>query len=240
MNETGIQEGFDAYWRQKAETAVANFRRKRMRAEFVPDRQAAREKVLSLIPPGATIGRGDSLTLDQIGVMPVLKQSGDHELFDPFDWDAPPVVGEERVKLQRKAMAADVFLSGANAVTLDGRVVATDSTGNRVAPMIFGPKKIIIVAGVNKLVANLEAALERIHTIAAPVNFRQPYHSKRSLEEWSDLPCVKAGKCVDCAHGARGCNYTIIIEGSRDTPPSHTDEHEHRHNIILIGESLGI
>ncbi|MBI2910067.1 MAG: lactate utilization protein [Chloroflexi bacterium] len=240
VEELKTPDDINVYWRQQAEIAVANFRRKRLRAEYVPDRHAAREKVLSLIPPGASIGRGDSLTLDQIGVMPILKQSGKHEIFNPFDWDGPRVVGEARLDLQRRAMTADIFLSGANAITMDGRVVATDSTGNRVAPMIFGPKKIIIVAGVNKLVPNLEAAFKRIHSFAAPVNFRQHYHSERSRDEWSSLPCVKAGSCPDCAHAARGCNYSIIIEGSRETPPQHSDEHTHRHNIILIGEPLGL
>lgn len=241
MDETSIQETHNVYWRQQAEIAVANFRRKRLRAEYVPDRNAAREKVLSLIPPGATLGRGDSMSVDQIGVLPILRQSGDHEIFDPFERyedGSLKVVGEARLDLQRRAMTADVFLSGANAITLDGKVVATDSTGNRVAAMIFGPKKIIIVAGVNKLVADLDAALERIHGIAAPMNLwhHAAYHRRPG---WFEVPCVKAGKCVDCAHAERGCNFTIVIEGNRSTPPQHSDEHTHRHNILLVGESLG-
>ncbi|MBI2910255.1 MAG: lactate utilization protein [Chloroflexi bacterium] len=241
MDETSIQETNKVIWRHQAEIAVASLQRKRLRAEFVPDRNAAREKVLSLIPPGASIGRGDSITLDQIGVFDILKQSGDHEVFDPYERyenGTAKIKGEPRRDLQRRAMTADVFLSGANAVTLDGKVVATDSTGNRVAAMIFGPRKIIIVAGVNKLVPNLEAALERIHSIAAPMDFwhHATYHG---FPGWLELPCVKAGKCPDCAHAERGCNFTIVIEGSRATPPQHSDEHTHRHHIVLVGEALG-
>ncbi|MBI2907183.1 MAG: lactate utilization protein [Chloroflexi bacterium] len=241
MDEVGIQDTSAAYWRQQAEMAVASFRRKRLRAEYVPDRQAARERVLSLIPSGATIGRGDSITIEQIGVLPMLKRSGDHEVFDPYVWNedgSNKVIGEERLRLKTRALTADVFLSGANAITLDGKVVATDSGGNRVAAMIFGPRKIIIVAGINKLVPDLDAALRRIHGIAAPMDLRH-HATHHSRPEWLDIPCVKAGKCPDCAHAGRGCNFTIVIEGSRETPLHHSDDHTHRHNIILVGESLG-
>ncbi|MBI2907158.1 MAG: lactate utilization protein [Chloroflexi bacterium] len=241
MDETGIREANYTYWQKQAEIAVANFHRRRLRAVYVPDRNAAREKVLSLIPPGATIGRGDSMSVDQIGVMDILKQSGDHVVFDPFDRNEDgslKLTGEALRDLQRKAMVADVFLSGANAVTLDGKVVATDSHGGRVAAMIFGPKKIIIVAGVNKLVPDVEAAFRRIREIAAPMNFwhHATYHRRQS---WFELPCLKGGKCVDCTHFERGCNFTIVIESSRGTTPGQSDEDEHRHNIILVGESLG-
>lgn len=241
MEEESIQHANTYYWQHQAEIAVANFRRKRLRAEYVPDRAAARERVLSLIPPGATIGRGDSMSVDQIGVIDILKQSTEHTFFDPFERNEDgtlTLVGEALRDMQRKAMMADVFLTGANAITLDGKVVATDSHGGRVAAMIFGPKKIIIVAGVNKLVPDVEAAFRRIREVAAPMNFwhHANYHGRKT---WMELPCLKSGKCVDCAHGLRGCNFTIVIESSKETTPGHSDEDEHRHNIILVGESLG-
>lgn len=241
MDETNMQTEFRAYWKQHAEITVANFRRKRLNAEYVPDKAAALEKILSFIPPGATIGWGDSVTLHQIGVIDALRKS-DHHIFDPFlrNEDGSYVNSSiERLELQRKALLADVFLSSANAVTMDGKVVATDGNGNRVAAMIFGPKKVIIAAGVNKLVPDLPAALSRIHQIAAPVNFRR-HALKHHRESYRELPCVKAGKCVDCTHPQCRCCYTIIIGGGRSTSSLYPMEHTQRVNIILVGESLGI
>lgn len=242
MDETDIQDELRVFWQQQAEIAVANFRRKRVQAEYLPDRHAARERILSLIPPGASIGCGDSVTIQQIGVLPLLIQSNNHEILNPFDKHEDggyKVLGEERIDLERRAMMADVFLSGANAVTLDGRVVATDGNGNRVAAMIYGPRKIIIVAGVNKLVPDLQGALNRIRQIAAPANFRR-HADKHHRQAYYGLPCVKSGRCVDCAHEERGCNYTIIIEGGRIPSAQYPAHHRQRHNILLVGESLGI
>lgn len=242
IDELNVQAEFHSYWQQQAGLAVANFRRKRLHAEYVPDRRAALEKVLSLIPPGASVGWGNSVTLRQIGVISALKESGDHQVFDSFvvDEDGNSLLsGEERLNLQRQALLADVFLSGANAITLDGKVVATDANGNRVAAMIFGPKKVIIVAGINKLVPDLDAALDRIHRVASPVNFRR-LASKYHRTAYYELPCVKTGKCVDCTHPERGCCYTIIIEAGRSASPQFPLEHVNRVNIVLVGESLGI
>ncbi|MBI2909622.1 MAG: lactate utilization protein [Chloroflexi bacterium] len=242
VDEANTRVEVNAYWRLQAETAVANFRRRKLHAEYVPDRQAACEKVLSLIPKGASIGCGDSVSVVQTGVLSILRQSGDHEMFDPFDRNedgSQKTVGEARLELQKRAMLADVFLTGANAVTLDGKVVALDGNGNRVAAMIFGPKKIIIVAGVNKLVPDLDAALKRVHQVAAPINFRR-HADKHHSDHYYGLPCVKTGTCVDCAHEQRGCNYLIVIEGGRMTSPQYPDYHMQRHQIVLVGESLGL
>ena len=139
-------------------------------------------------------------------------------------------------------MLTDVFLSGANAITLDGKVVCTDGNGNRVAALIFGPKKVIIVAGVNKLVADLDEALRRIHEVACPLNVRRHvlkhHHPELALEK----PCVKAGKCNDCSHVTRGCNYTVIIEAAHAPEAAgqrYSPEHLARVNIIIVGEALG-
>lgn len=242
FDETNVGSQYAAYWEKQAGIAIANFRRRQLTAEYAADREAARQKVLSLIPKGASIGCGDSVSVQQIGVMPLLRASGDHEIFDPFDRNddgSQKVVGEARLELQKRAMMADVFLTGANAVTLDGRIVATDGNGNRVAAMIFGPKKIIMVAGVNKLVPDLDAAYRRIHEVAAPLNFRR-HADKHHSEYYYELPCVKGGKCPDCAHVQRGCNFTIVIEGGRFQNAAYPDYHNRRHNLILVGETLGL
>ena len=132
----------------------------------------------------------------------------------------------------RKVLSSDVFLSGTNAVTLDGKVVNIDGGGNRVAPMIFGPKKVIIVIGANKIVKNVDEAINRIKEFCAPINALR--HSIQHHDtEFMDLPCVKTGVCADCRKPQRICNFTTIIEGE-----SHRSSG--RMNIIIIGEPLGI
>ncbi|MBI2907615.1 MAG: lactate utilization protein [Chloroflexi bacterium] len=252
VNDSDINDELEAFNRRRGELAVAGFRRKRLNAVYVPDRQTALEKVLELIPPGASVGRGGSVTLDQIGVMPALRRSGDHRIVDPFEKDEYGYIrvhGEEGYELKRQAMLVDVFLSGANAITLDGKVVCTDGTGSRVAALIFGPKKVIIVSGVNKIVADLDEALRRIHEVVVPICHEWDVLKHRAAPEYYlETPCVRSGTCNDCTSIGRGCCYTIIIEsgkhpqrdltkrGGRPYPP----EYLNRTNIIIVGENLGI
>ena len=135
--------------------------------------------------------------------------------------------------MQMEAFSADVFLSGTNAVTLDGKLVNTDGKGNRVTPMLFGPRKVILVTGANKIVKDLDEAFERIRQIAAPMNAMRSFLKSPERQEFGKLPCVITGKCVDCRHDWRGCNYTTIIEGA-------LIEDKGRINVVLIGEELGI
>jgi hypothetical protein len=129
-------------------------------------------------------------------------------------------------------LLSEIFLTSTNAITLDGKLVNVDGAGNRVAAMIFGPKKVIVVAGVNKIVKDVDAALERIHNIATPINAIR-HHLKHGDPEIADVPCVKIGKCVDCNHDWRACRYTVIIEGTMLPEKG-------RINVVLIGEELGI
>ncbi|MBI2907616.1 MAG: lactate utilization protein [Chloroflexi bacterium] len=253
VDDANTQQEMEAFYRDRCERAVAGFLRKRLNAFYVPDRKAALAKALELIPPGASIGRGSSVTLEQIGIMPVLRQSGQHEILDPSakdDRGLPVASGEEEdMDMRRRALLADVFLSGANAITLDGKVVCTDGTGNRVAALIFGPKKVIIVAGVNKIVANLEEALRRIHEVVVPLCHRWDVLKHHAAPEYYlETPCVKSGQCNDCTSIGRGCCYTIIIESAkhpeRDVAKRggkpYPSEYLARTNIIIVGEELGI
>ncbi|NWG10294.1 lactate utilization protein [Candidatus Bathyarchaeota archaeon] len=198
-------------------------KRNRFRAVYVENRKKALQSIMEEIPSNATIGVGDSLTLKEIGVFEELKHRG-FTLFWPFD---EKVAKENRRAVMRKALLADIFLSSSNAVTVDGKIVNVDATGNRVAGLVFGPRKAIVVVGVNKIVKNVEEALERIKTIAAPLN------AKRIREErgWELLPCVETGKCVDCSAENRICNITAIIEKK----PRAIDL-----LVIIIGENLGL
>lgn len=205
------------------EEVVAALKRNKFDAVFVRTRQEALKNVLDQIPNSAIVGGGDSLTLRQIGIFAELKRRN-FTVYWPFDEAVPK---EERRNVARKALLADVFLSGSNAITMDGKIVNADATGNRVGGIVFGPKKSIIVVGVNKIVKDLDQALNRVKNIAAPLN------AKRIREErgWELLPCAVVGKCVDCNAENRICNITTIIEKK----PRAIEM-----SIIIVGEELGL
>jgi L-lactate utilization protein LutB len=205
-----------------------------MNGYFAKDRKEALSLLLEMIPPGVTVARADSVTLFEIGIMETLRARNANRIIDPFQKDEEgqfPKV-EERRKMQREALLSDIFLTSTNAITLDGKIVSVDGTGNRVAAMIFGPKKVIVVAGANKIVNDVEEALQRIKNVAAPLTSIR-HALKHRDPELTELPCVKNGKCTDCTHPLRGCRYTVIIEGSRAPEKG-------RINVILVGEDLGI
>lgn len=180
-------------------------------------REEARSHILSLVPTQGTVGIGGSVTIQQLELTSDLLTGG-HQI---LDHNAPGIGPEEALEIRRRQLTCDVFLTSANAVTQQGSIVNTDGVGNRAAAMIFGPKRIVIVIGVNKLVKDLEAAYDRIKTIAAPQN-------NQRLNKPN--PCVKAGKCVDCQLPTRICNVTTVI----NKKPSLSDTH-----VVIIGEELG-
>lgn len=192
-------------------------------AVFVRNRREALQSILDRVPHGAVIGAGDSVTLKEIDIFEELKRRN-YMLYWPFGAAIPK---EERRNIARRALLADVFLSGSNAITMDGKIVNVDATGNRVAGMIFGPKKVILVVGINKIVENLDKAFARIKNIAAPLN------AKRIRDErgWELLPCVQTGICEDCNAENRICNIITVIEKK----PRAIDI-----TVIIVGEELGL
>ncbi len=218
----------------RAQIAAENLKKKHINALYVPTRTEALSAILGMIPDGATVVRGDSITLEQIGVISALIKRGQNRIVDPFEKDTSGrflYKPEQAINMYRKAFTADVFLAGTNAVTLDGKLVNTDGLGNRVAPMIFGPKKVILAAGVNKIVNDVDEARKRIRDICAPLDVKR-YILKHGQTEYDVLPCAKTGLCTDCRNDLRFCCYTVIIEAAAIT------EHG-RINVVLIGEELG-
>ena len=199
------------------EKVVKALEKNNFQAHYAVNRTVAIEKALSLIPAGATIGVGGSWTLKELGIPEQLAKNG-HTV---YDHNIPGLTMEESLALRRKELLSDVFLSGANAITLDGQLVNTDGSGNRVAAMSFGPKKVIVIVGVNKIVSDLDAAMERIETVAAPIN-------NKRLDRPN--PCTITGMCMDCQGSTRICNITSILH---KRPPA-IDFH-----VIIVGEELG-
>jgi hypothetical protein len=201
----------------KATKAVAALIKNNFQATYCKTSQEAVKRIFELIPPDATVGIGGSWTLSELELPDKLAGRGNTIL----NHNQPGLAAEKKTEIRRQQLTCDVFLTGTNAVTLDGKLINTDGAGNRVAAMIFGPKKVIIVAGINKIVKDLAAAEERIKAFAAPLN------NKRLV---TVNPCVRTGECMDCQGPTRICNVTTIF----NKRPLLTDIH-----IFIIGEELG-
>jgi len=199
------------------ERTLKALRKNNFDAEWVPRPSDAAGEIFKRIPEGATVGIGGSLTLSQIGFFEEAKKHP-IKVLHPF---APGLSPEQGLQLRREVLLADVFITGTNAVTEDGKLINIDGTGNRVAAMIFGPKKVIVVCGVNKIVKDLTEAHRRAQEWAAPMNARRL---------GVKTPCAETGLCTDCDSPQRICNiYTILAKR-----PVRTE-----FTVLLVGEPLG-
>jgi len=180
--------------------------------EFVEDADTAARIVLDMIPPEAKVGMGGSMTIRQTGLRDELIKRGNIQMIRPGQ-----VSFEEFRRLQ-----SDIFLTSSNAVTLDGKLVNIDATGNRVAQMVFGPQKVIMVIGQNKIVCDVDEAIKRVKYVIAP------HHG---MTMGIQAPCAVDGRCTDCKSPGRICNITTIIEKR----PRMTE-----FAIFLIGQDLGL
>ncbi len=236
LGKIDISEGRKWFNEKRAAIAVTNLNKRRLNAQYASNRQEALDVILGMIPEEVTVARGSSLTLDQLGITPELRKNNRNKVSHPTEKNADGryVIEdkEQRFAMLREAFLSDVYLTGTNAVTLDGKLVNVDGLGNRVAPMIFGPKKLIVVAGVNKIVEDVNEALARIREVAAPINAERHFREFKMLE-WGNLPCVKTGRCADCRNEWRTCNFTVITEGIMAWDAG-------RINVVLIGEEMGI
>lgn len=200
-----------------------NLRRNNFAFYFAENSGVACEAILDMISEDDRVGIGDSATVRQIGILKKLEKLG-IKILNPFSrkLTTDPSKRGMRYRISREIFTSDVLITGTNAVTTDGKLVNIDAVGNRVAAMIFGPKKVIIVVGRNKIVNDVEEALYRIKNVIAP------YHAK--TKDFG-TPCVQTGKCNDCSSDGRICNVTAIMEKR----PWRTDI-----TIILIDEDLGL
>jgi len=185
-------------------------------AAYVPSKEAALEEVLKLIPQGASVGVPGSVTIREIGALEKLKERG-CTVYQHWNVTLTP---EERGQLLADENAADYFLTSTNAITRDGLIVNIDGNGNRVSGMAWGRNTMIFVIGMNKVVPDLNAAIERSRG-ATPANI---------LRLNGEAPCVQAGHCVDCNSPGRICRILLILE--RAVPGRKT-------HVIMVGEDLG-
>lgn len=207
----------------QTEEALRNLRANNFDAHFVKSSGVAKETILGMISKNDVVGFGDSATVRQIGIFKELEKRGTR-ILNPFSrkLTTDRSKREARDEISKRIFRCDVLITGTNAITADGKLVNIDAVGNRVAAMIFGPKKVIIVVGRNKIVKDVEEALHRIKNVIAP------YHAK--AKDFA-TPCVQTGKCSDCRSNHRICNVTTVIEKR----PWRTDI-----TIVLIDKDLGL
>jgi hypothetical protein len=212
-------EQWEQWFREKqVERTIGALKKNNFEAIYVPDSKAAFEEVMKRIPDGATVGVGGSVTLAQIGLLDAFKNRKIQ-----FIWPQQQAKNdEERLELFRKCFSSDVFVASTNAITESGKLFNVDATGNRVGAMFIGPKKTIIVCGVNKIVKDLEAAEKRVREWTAPQN------AKRLNRK---TPCAETGVCADCSSPDRICNIYVSLSKK----PVRTEV-----IVILVGENLGI
>ena len=202
---------------ERIKKTIESLRAHAFPVEYVAGKKEAAELVLKYIPADAAVGVGGSLTIRDLGLIEALTKRG-HTV---YDHSAEGLAPQEALATRIKQMTCDCFLCSVNAIARTGELVSIDGVGNRINAMNFGPKKVIIVAGINKIADDLPKALERVRNVAAPQNAR-----RLGLV----LPCAKTGRCEDCNSPQRICRSILIMERR----PLLTDI-----TIVLVHEELG-
>ncbi len=205
------------YYNKRGAQLVENLKKHHFEAWYCENKAEALQKALELIGKDETIGWGGARSAQEIGLMDALNQGGYHT-FDRAKCQTP----EEQTECARNCQFADVFLSGANAISMTGEMVNIDGTGNRVAAIAYGPKRILVIAGMNKVVATLQDAVIRARTVAAPIT-KQRFPNMMT-------PCQVTGTCADCHSEECICNQILITRNCRPAG---------RIQFILVGEELG-
>ena len=203
---------------QKCLKAVESLERNGFTALYCATPRTAAEYIITNASDSVTVGFGGSMSIVSLGVEQQLREQGKEIL----NHASPGTSREEKMEIMRQQLTCDLFLSGCNALTLNGELVNIDATGNRVAAMFFGPRKVIVVVGRNKLVDGTpEDAIERVKAWATPPN------SKRLNFK---TPCASTGFCSDCNSPDRLCRVTTII----DRKPRFTDLH-----VLVVNADMG-
>ncbi len=202
---------------EKVKKVVERLAAHEFEAIYAKTKEEAVQELWKQITPRQKIGVGGSVTIRGLGILEKLGAQG----YTILDHWKPGLSKESAFEIRRSQMTSDLFLTSANAVTLNGELVNIDGIGNRINSINFGPGKVILVAGYNKIVENVQEGIRRIKNVAAPLNARRLN---------IDVPCAKLGRCVDCNSPNRICRVVVIHERK----PSWTDI-----LIILVGEELG-
>lgn len=205
------------FYRNQAETIIKKLQLRKMEGYYCENREEAKAKFMELVgTEPKSISYGGSVTIDELGLKEALEAAG-HDLVRRENFPNTP----EGVKeCKARQATSDIFMTSTNAITLDGELVNIDGAGSRVWLMTYGPDEVIIVAGMNKVVTDVEEGIARTHNFAAPPN---------TVRLNKDTPCAKTGKCGNCLNDTICCT-TVVTRASR--VPGRT-------KVILVGEELG-
>ena len=206
-------------YQNQARQIIKSMKKRNITAMYFENSDEAVRSICTMIPDNARVGLGGSETIIETGLVDALRKMN-IRLLDRYK---EGVTTEEVNKMRREGLLSDVYIASSNAVTADGKIVNQDGIGNRVAAMIYGPRKVILMVGMNKVVTSLEDAISRIKTVAGPMD---------AIRVGKDTPCAKIGFCNDphCHPPHRICSQLVIIESSM-VPDRLT--------VVLIGEELG-
>ncbi|WP_346938800.1 lactate utilization protein [uncultured Clostridium sp.] len=193
-----------------------SFKRRNIEVEYFKTLNEVKENILKIIDKECTVGIGHSATLQKINITDSLIERGNIV----YDKELGKTKDEVKI-LKKKALITDWYITGSNAVTIDGRIINVDHSGNRVAAITFGPDKVIVVVGINKIVENVEEGINRVKNIACPLNAKRAGYNP---------PCVEIDRCVDCTSKERVCNVLSIIEGQAD---------KNRMKLFIVNEECG-
>lgn len=195
---------------------VKSLESRNMEAYFVETKEEAVKKALELMPKGSSISWGGTMSVTEVGLMDAIRK-GEYLLYDRDQAET----SEEREDMMRRAFFADFYLGSTNALSEDGVLVNIDGNANRVAAYAYGPKHVLLIVGMNKVVKTAEDAMQRARNEAAPIN------AQRFQKE---TPCVERGTCFDCKKTGCICSQILVTRFSQ-TPK--------RIKVILVNESLG-
>jgi len=195
---------------------IGNFKSRNIDVEFFDSLANVNDKIINLISKDCSIGIGNSKTLKEMNISEILINRG-NVVFDK----SYAKNKEETKKIKKKSLLSDWYITGTNAISKQGHIVNIDHSGNRVSAMIFGPDKVIVIIGKNKICNTLEEAIQRARNVAAPLNAKRAGYNP---------PCVTLNKCVDCKTDERVCFNLVIIEGQSD---------KQRMKLFILNEELG-
>lgn len=199
-----------------AKTIIKNLEKRQMEGYYFATADEAKQAILKMMPENSSIGWGGSMTLNEMGLMGAIRD-GKYVIFDR----EAATDDAARKKVYADIINCDYFLMSTNAITMDGELVNVDGRGNRVSFLCFGPQNVLVVAGMNKVVLDVDAGIKRTRNIAAPAN---------TVRLERNTPCAVNGKCGDCLSTGCICCQTVITRFS--TIPG-------RVKVILVGEELG-
>lgn len=206
------------FYKTQAEGIIKKLEMRNMKGYYCDNSNDAKNLVMDMIKDGASVAWGGSETVKDTGIIDAIKARKDTlNVIAREDY----VTDEQKRELKGLIATCDYFLMSSNAITLDGELVNIDGAGSRLSYLIYGPEKVIIVAGMNKVAANREEAISRVQNIASPPN---------AIRLSCNTPCAKTGRCMDCLSDDCICCQVVVTRKSRLSDRIH---------VILIGEELG-